>query len=143
VERRVAQVEGGIAVEYVISGEGVDERGIAGVRIATVEGLLVETDEFGRYHLADIHGGDWLRGRNLVLKVDPATLPPGTAFTTDTPLLRRVTPGLPVRFDFGVKLPVREIEGGARLLELELGEVVFVPGSAEIRSEYLPVVERI
>ncbi|HEY4529145.1 MAG TPA: OmpA family protein, partial [Luteimonas sp.] len=143
VTRRVAQVEGGIAVEYVVSSEGVDERGIAGVRIATVEGLLVETDEYGRYHLADIHGGGWVRGRNLVLKVDPATLPPGTAFTTDNPLLRRVTPGLPVRFDFGVKLPVREIGGGRRVLELELGEVVFAPGSAVLREEHLPVVGRI
>src|SRR5690606_31304400 len=59
VERRVAQGEGGYIVDYVIGNEGVDERGIPGVRIASVDGLLVETDQFGRYHLAGIPGGAW------------------------------------------------------------------------------------
>src|SRR5690606_4305794 len=132
VERRVSRVDGGYAVEYVIGNAGIDERGIPGVRIASVEGLLVETDQFGRYHLADVHGGDWARGRNFILKVDPATLPTGAEFTTDNPLLRRVTPGIPVRFDFGVRLPVQPVEGGRRVLELELGEVVFAPESSEV-----------
>jgi uncharacterized repeat protein (TIGR01451 family) len=81
------------------------EPGVPGVRIASVEGLIVETDQFGRYHLVGVDGGPWERGRNFILKVDPATLPPGSRFSTDNPLLRRVTPGLPVRFDFGVILP--------------------------------------
>jgi uncharacterized repeat protein (TIGR01451 family) len=81
------------------------EPGIPGVRIASVEGLIVETDQFGRYHLVGVDGGPWERGRNFILKVDPVTLPPGSRFSTDNPLLRRVTPGLPVRFDFGVILP--------------------------------------
>ncbi|MFC5373246.1 Calx-beta domain-containing protein [Brevundimonas faecalis] len=81
------------------------EPGIPGVRIASVEGLIVETDQFGRYHLVGVDGGPWERGRNFILKVDPVTLPPGSRFSTDNPLLRRVTPGLPVRFDFGVVLP--------------------------------------
>ena len=143
VERRVAQGEGGYVVDYVISNIGIDDRGIPGVRIASVEGLLIETDPFGRYHLVGIAGGDTGRGRNFILKVDPSTLPPGTVFTTDNPLVRRITPGLPVRFDFGVKLPVEEIQGGEQRVELELGEVIFAPGSAGLREEYLPVIERI
>src|SRR5690606_11634722 len=47
VERRVAQGEGGYIVDYVIRNAGVDERGIPGVRLASVDGLLVETDQFG------------------------------------------------------------------------------------------------
>ena len=143
VERRVARGEGGYVVDYVISNLGIDDRGIPGVRIASVEGLLIETDQFGRYHLEGIAGGDTGRGRNFILKVDPSTLPPGTVFTTDNPLLRRITPGLPVRFDFGVKLPVEEIQGGEQQVELELGEVIFAPGSASLREEYLPVIDRI
>jgi uncharacterized repeat protein (TIGR01451 family) len=143
VERRVAQGEGGYVVDYVISNLGIDERGIPGVRIASVEGLLIETDQFGRYHLEGIAGGDTGRGRNFILKVDPSTLPSGTVFTTDNPLVRRITPGVPVRFDFGVKLPLQEIQGGEQQVELELGEVIFAPGSARLREEYLPVVERI
>jgi outer membrane protein OmpA-like peptidoglycan-associated protein len=143
VERRIAQGEGGYVVDYVIRNDGIDERGIPGVRIASVDGLLVETDQFGRYHLVDIPGGAWERGRNFILKVDPSTLPPGTQITTDNPLIRRITPGLPVRFDFGAKLPMEVIEGGERQVELELGEVVFAPGSAEVRERYLPAIEQI
>ncbi|MDH5835099.1 OmpA family protein [Luteimonas kalidii] len=140
VERVVSAVEGGFDVAYVIANAGIDERGIPGVRIASVEGVLIETDQYGRYHLADVHGGDWGHGRNFILKVDPATLPPGTPFTTANPLVRRVTPGLPVRFDFGVQLPVQVLPGGERRVELELGEVIFQPGSAEVREAYLPAI---
>ena len=141
VQRRVSQTEGGYRVDYIIGNEGVDERGIPGVRIASVEGLLVETDQFGRYNLIGIDGGRDDRGRNFILKVDPATLPPGSVFTTANPLVRRITPGLPVRFDFGVKLPPGLVKGGAtEQVEMELGEVMFTPASAEIRSQYQPAI---
>ncbi|CAN7249401.1 OmpA family protein [Pseudoxanthomonas sp. LjRoot143] len=140
VERRVAQGEGGYVVDYVIGNAGIEERGVPGVRIATVEGLLIETDQFGRYHLAGVSGGAWERGRNVVLKVDPSTLPAGTRMTTDNPLLRRVTPGVPVRFDWGVVLPEQVIEGGSEQLELELGEVHFAPGSAALPPRYQPLI---
>ncbi|AKC86182.1 hypothetical protein WQ53_04735 [Pseudoxanthomonas suwonensis] len=142
VARRISRMADGYRVDYVIRNEGVDERGIPGVRIASLEGLLVETDQFGRYHLAGIEGGRWERGRNFMLKVDPATLPPGSALTTDNPQLRRVTPGLPVRFDFGVKLPPGVADEGRQEVELELGEVMFDPGSAALRAPYLPVIEQ-
>ena len=86
-----------------VQGEG--ERGIPGVRIASVEGLVMETDGHGRYHLEGVDVGNSARGSNFILKVDAATLPPGTTFTTENPRVRRITPGLPVRFDFGVRLP--------------------------------------
>jgi uncharacterized repeat protein (TIGR01451 family)/fimbrial isopeptide formation D2 family protein len=143
VERRVAQGEDGVVVDYVIANEGIDERGLPGVRIASVEGLLMETDPFGRYHLVGVDGGVWERGRNFILKVDPATLPAGTEPTTDNPLVRRVTPGVPVRFDFGVKLPAQLIEGGARQVELELGEVLFAPESAIVDQRHAPVIDRV
>jgi fimbrial isopeptide formation D2 family protein/uncharacterized repeat protein (TIGR01451 family) len=113
-----------------------DERGIPGVRIVSVEGLVAETDRYGRYHLAGIPGGAWERGRNFILKVDPATLAEGAQFTTDNPLVRRVTPGVPVRFDWGVKRCVVE------QAELQLGEVLFAPGSAQIPPEHLPAIEQ-
>ena len=90
------------------------ERGIPGVRLATVDGLLVETDAHGRFHLAGVDGGSASRGRNMILKVDPASLPEGAVFTTDNPRVRRITPGLPVRFDFGVRMPQSAAAGGGR-----------------------------
>ncbi|MBD9480014.1 OmpA family protein [Pseudoxanthomonas sp. PXM02] len=140
VERRVAQGDGGYIVDYLIGNAGIEERGVPGVRIATVEGLLIETDQFGRYHLAGMSGGTWERGRNVVMKVDPSTLPAGTRMTTDNPLLRRVTPGVPVRFDWGVVLPEQVIDGGREQLELELGEVHFAPGSAALPPRYQSLV---
>ena len=141
VERR-SVVEGNeVVVDYIIRNEGIDERGIPGVRLASVEGLLIETDQFGRYHLTGVDGGAWTHGRNFILKVDPSTLPAGAGFTTANPLLRRVTPGVPVRFDFGVRMP-EPIRADAQAVELELGEVLFAPDSAVVRPRYGAVLEK-
>jgi outer membrane protein OmpA-like peptidoglycan-associated protein len=141
VQRKVAQVQGGYRVDYVIGNDGVDERGIPGVRIASVEGLIMETDQYGRYHVVGIDGGRFERGRNFILKVDPATLPPGSVFTTDNPLVRRITPGLPVRFDFGVKLPPGLVAPQRREVEMKIGTVLFVPDSAEVAPKHAAVIE--
>jgi len=95
-------------MDLTISNYGIHEHGIPGVRLATVEGLLVETDEYGRYHLADINGGRWERGRNFIIKVDPTTLPENTEFTTENPRVLRITQSLMSKINFGVKLPKQE-----------------------------------
>ncbi|MGV6493879.1 Ig-like domain-containing protein [Stenotrophomonas rhizophila] len=133
------------------NGNGIQddgERGIPGVRVAAVEGLLMETDAFGRYHLVGIPGGQ-ARGRNFILKVDPATLPAGTRFTTPNPLVRRITPGLPARFDFGVRLPEGSLGPAAagpalpmRAARIELGEALFAPGSARLEADRGPVLDK-
>jgi uncharacterized repeat protein (TIGR01451 family) len=87
--------------------QSAGERGIAGVRIGSVEGVVSTTDGYGRFHIIGIDGGNAARGRNFILKVDAATLPAGTSFTTPNPRVRRITAGIPVRFDFGVRLPQR------------------------------------
>ncbi|MDB5896177.1 MAG: hypothetical protein JWQ88_3708, partial [Rhodoferax sp.] len=143
VERHVSVGDGGegYLVDYVITNRGIDERGIPGVRLATVEGLLIETDQYGRYSVIGVSGGNWNRGRNFILKVDPSTLPSGAEFTTVNPLVRRITPGLPVRFDYGVKLPQESLEGN-RKVDIELGEVLFAPGSSEVRKAYEPAIQQ-
>lgn len=142
VHREIARVADGYEVAYVIRNEGIQEQGIPGVRLATVEGLLIETDPYGRYHLADVHGGDARLGRNFIVKLDPATLPAGSELTTENPLLRRVTQGLPTRFSFGVRLPPSP-QVAAERVELALGEVLFAPGSSELRADYTPVLAKI
>ena len=47
-----------------------------------------------------------------------------------------------MRFDWGVKLPVVPLQGKEQA-ELELGEVIFAPGSAEVRAQYLPAIDAI
>jgi uncharacterized repeat protein (TIGR01451 family) len=96
-------------VFHDVDGDGTQdpgERGLAGVRVVSVEGLITETDPYGRFHITGISGGRWARGRNFLLKVDVATLPPGARFTTENPRVLRITPGVPVRFDFGVQAPL-------------------------------------
>ncbi|WP_303638946.1 CshA/CshB family fibrillar adhesin-related protein [Stenotrophomonas tuberculopleuritidis] len=141
VHREIARVADGYEVAYVIRNQGIQEQGIPGVRLATVEGLLIETDPFGRYHLADVHGGDARLGRNFIVKLDPATVPAGAALTTENPLLRRVTQGVPTRFSFGVRLPPSP-QAAAERAELALGEVLFAAGSSELRAGYRPVLAK-
>jgi len=76
--------------------------------------LIVETDQYGRYHLADIDGGRFERGRNFIIKVDPATLPEGTTFTTENPRVLRITQALMTKFNFGVKLPAQDVDYAKR-----------------------------
>lgn len=141
VSREVGQVAGGVEVRYVIRNEGIDERGVPGVRLATVEGLLTETDAFGRYHIIGVDGGGD-RGRNFIVKVDPGTLPPGTRFSTPNPLVQRITPGIPVRFDFGARLPAGGLRGGEGV-DVELGEVLFAAGSAEVSAQHAGILDEI
>lgn len=119
------------------------ERGLPGVRLGTVEGLLIETDRHGRFHLAGIDGGRWARGRNFLIKVDAATLPPGSRFTTENPRVLRITPGVPVRFDFGVQVPGMPLGSGTGEVDIDLGQVFFASGSAEVPAEHAPLFERI
>ncbi|MDX1762728.1 MAG: OmpA family protein [bacterium] len=117
------------------------EDGIPGVRIASVSGLLVETDAYGRYHMAGLEGGRFDRGRNFILKVDPSTLPEGTVFTTENPRVKRITEGLMNRFDFGVRLPQQET--CCKAIEVKLGEIFFLPGADKIRPEYMPLMKEL
>jgi large repetitive protein len=98
------------------------EPGIPGVRIATVNGLLITTDEYGRFHVpcaalpASI-------GSNFTLKLDPRTLPVGYALTTENPRTLRLTPGKVAKMNFGVAL--------TEMVDIGLTAQAFVPGTAE------------
>ena len=102
---REREIPSGRELIITVTNTAIREEGLAGVRLATPQGLVVETDAFGRYHLADIDGGRFDRGRMLAIKADPAYLPGGTGFTTENPAVLRVTPGVTERVDFGVALP--------------------------------------
>ena len=114
------------------------EEGIPGVRLGTVEGLLVETDQYGRYHIAGVDGGFADRGRNYIIKVDPQTLPPGSVFTTENPRVLRITQGLMNRIDFGVR--PASAEACCQQIEVKLAEMFFKEGSDEIEAEYFPAL---
>jgi large repetitive protein len=78
------------------------EPGVPGVRLVTVNGQLVTTDEYGRYHIACAAVPDARIGSNFVLKVDTRTLPLGWDTTTDNPRSIRLTRGKFGELNFGV-----------------------------------------
>ncbi len=130
---------------------GADEPGIPGVRLATVEGLLIETDANGRYHVAAVEVDNASRGANFILKLDPATLPEGARVVSQNPRVLRVTQSLMSRIDFAVRFDAshaRELYGEAparavvertltRYNTDRLQPVRFESGVADISEEYV------
>ncbi|MEL6216278.1 MAG: OmpA family protein, partial [Pseudomonadota bacterium] len=122
-------------MRVTIVNDGLQEPGIAGVRLATVEGLVIETDAQGRYHIAAVDGGFMERGRNFIVKVDPATLPRDSQFTTENPRVKRITQGLLNQFDFGVRMPqLRATQSD--LTTFEFSPMFFEPGGTAVRDDY-------
>ncbi|MDH3644402.1 MAG: hypothetical protein OES38_20015, partial [Gammaproteobacteria bacterium] len=86
--------------------QGQDELGVAGARLATVGGLLIETDDHGRFHIADVDVPRFERGSNFILKLDHASLPHGTTIVPrSNPRVIRLTQALMTSIDFPVQLP--------------------------------------
>ena len=78
------------------------ETGVPGVRIATVTGLLLETDGYGRFHIPDNNINDARFGQNQLLKVDLLSLPQGARLTTENPRLLRISNTALNKLNFGV-----------------------------------------
>jgi uncharacterized repeat protein (TIGR01451 family) len=78
------------------------EPGVPSVRLATVNGQLITTDSFGRYHIACAAVPDARIGSNFVLKLDTRTLPLGWDVTSDNPRSIRLTRGKFGELNFGV-----------------------------------------
>jgi uncharacterized repeat protein (TIGR01451 family) len=84
--------------------EDPGEKGMAGVRLVTAQGLLVTTDAQGRYHIACPVHPDAAMGTNFVVKVDERTLPSGYRLTTDNPETVRLTAGKVSKLNFGATI---------------------------------------
>ena len=98
------------------------EKGLPGVRLATVNGLLITTDEFGRFHVpcaALPKDG----GSNFTLKLDTRTLPLGYRVTTENPRTLRLTPGKVARMNFGA--------ASGRIVDIDLTAGAFAAGGAQ------------
>jgi len=135
-----AVVVGKIFLDHNANGvQDKGEEGIPGVRLATVTGLVIETDGYGRYHVPDVDsGGFGGRGKNFIIKVDPATLPKGATFTTENPRVYRVTSGALNTIDFGVKVPQQKRLQRTRKIKKVVVEkkLVEVPKEIKIGSIY-------
>ncbi|MEP1443071.1 MAG: hypothetical protein ABJK39_08680 [Hyphomicrobiales bacterium] len=80
------------------------EKGLAGVRLATVRGELITTDKFGRFHVPCASIPDADIGSNFILKLDERTLPTGYHIVTENPRVVRLTRGKLTKLNFGASL---------------------------------------
>ena len=127
--------------------QDLDEPGIPGVRLATVDGLLVETDAQGRYHLAAVDVNRFDRGTNFIIKLDVQTLPEGMEVISENPRVLRITQGLMSRINFAVKLPEKLIDEPRERVSLlrtvtsvhagRIEPVRFESGKSQIPESYL------
>ena len=94
---------GGKGDKFTVVPEPRNEDGIPGVRLVTADGLIITTDEYGRYSVPcaalPVSGGD-----NFIIKLDPRSLPTGYSVTTENPRVARVTPGMMSEINFGATL---------------------------------------
>ncbi len=77
------------------------EPGLPGVRLVTLNGVLITTDAEGRYHVPCAAIPDAAIGSNYLLKLDTRTLPTGYKVTTENPGDVRVTRGKVTVLNFG------------------------------------------
>ena len=111
------------------------EPGIPNVRIATVNGLLVTTDDFGRFHVACADIPDEERGSNLLMKLDERTLPTGYRITTENPRAVRMTRGKLTKLNFGAALH--------RVVRIDLMDAAFVSGDSKLVEGFEAELEKL
>jgi uncharacterized repeat protein (TIGR01451 family) len=104
------------------------EKGLAGVRVVTVRGLIATTDEHGRFHITCAAVPDEDRGSNFILKLDERSLPTGYRLTTENPRVQRATRGKMIRFNFGTTIH--------RVVRIDIADGVFEPNTSELRLQW-------
>ncbi|MDP0507294.1 MAG: hypothetical protein Q7K47_08785 [Fusobacterium sp. JB019] len=90
-----------------IKNEGKNEEGIPGARLMTIDGLIIETDNYGRFHVPVLKGE---KTNNYLIKLDLDSLPMGTYITTENPKVMRRTRTIS-KFNFGVVVPNEQLSG--------------------------------
>ena len=109
------------------------EKGIAGAQVASVRGLRVTTDTYGRFHITCAMIANQTRGSNLILKLDTHSLPSGYRLTTENPRVERATRGKMLKFDFGAAL--------YRVVKLDLADGVFEKGKTVLRPQWVSRID--
>ncbi|WP_248447694.1 DUF7507 domain-containing protein [Sinorhizobium meliloti] len=111
------------------------EPGLPGVRVATVKGWLITTDEYGRFHVACADLPEARIGSNFIMKLDTRTLPTGYRVTTENPRVVRLTAGKMTELNFGASI--------GRVVRLDLTEEAFVAGDVELAELWKDGVDQL
>ncbi|MDO6728044.1 hypothetical protein Q4544_13970 [Cognatishimia sp. 1_MG-2023] len=99
------------------------EPGIAGVKLVTVDGKIITTDEHGRFSVPCAALPRKI-GSNFQLKLDTRSLPSGYRVTTENPRNIRVTAGKVAKLNFGAAI--------SQVITIDLTAKAFVTGKTTI-----------
>ena len=110
------------------------EPGLSNVRLATVNGTIITTDAYGRYHVpcAELPAGI---GSNFTLKLDERSLPTGYRVTTENPRVVRLTAGGVTKLNFGAAI--------ANVVDIDLTGAAFAGATAEPTSGLLAGIDQL
>ncbi|MDP1635128.1 MAG: isopeptide-forming domain-containing fimbrial protein [Gallionellaceae bacterium] len=109
------------------------EPGLPNARVVSARGLIVTSDEHGRFHITCAATPNESRGANYILKLDEHSLPSGYRVTTENPRVQRLTRGKMMKFNFGAAIH--------HVVRLDVADGVFKPGSTEMRVQWKPRVD--
>jgi uncharacterized repeat protein (TIGR01451 family) len=115
--------------------QDADEKGLYGIRVVTVRGLIATTDKHGRFHITCAAVPDEDRGSNFILKLDERSLPTGYRITTENPRVQRATRGKMIRFNFGATIH--------RVVRIDIADGVFEPNTSEMRMQWTPKIAQL
>lgn len=111
------------------------EPGLPGVRVVTVNGLLLTSDKNGRFHISCADIPDASIGSNFILKLDPRSLPEGYVLTTENPRDVRLTRGKVTKLNFGANRSCN--------VALDIKRDAFVGNSANLKPEWSKGLDRL
>ncbi len=111
------------------------EPGLPGVRVVTLNGLLITTDAEGRYHVPCAAIPDAAIGSNFLMKLDVRTLPTGYKLTTENPRDVRVTRGKVVKLNFGATINHE--------VRLDITGKAFVGGSVDLTEKWIGGIDKL
>ena len=111
------------------------EPGLPGVRLATLNGVLITTDADGKYHVPCAAIPDAAIGSNFLLKLDTRTLPTGYHVTSENPRDVRVTRGKVTVLNFGAAV-LHEVK-------VDLISKAFDPGTADLTERWSLGVDKL
>src|SRR5690606_14809143 len=80
------------------------ETGLPGVRVVSVDGMLITTDEHGRFSVACADIPEARIGSNFLMKLDPRSLPSGYRILSENLRNVRLTPGKMTSIDFATSI---------------------------------------
>lgn len=100
------------------------EEGVPGTRVVSTNGMLITTDQYGRFSIACADLPEGRIGSNFILKLDPRSLPTGYRIISENPRVIRLTAGKTSQVNFSTSI--------SRVVRLDLSSLAFLSSSTDL-----------